>query len=466
MEYGILSLLPVCITLVLAFATKDALVSILVGVLVGIVVSGQNLITGFTGILQSALGNADFIWILAIEVFVGIIVAFFQKAGALEAFAQMISMHNLKRKGASLLASLLGIFIFFSDYFSSLYVGNIMRPITDKAKISREMLAYICDSTSAPMTSILPFTSTAMYTAGLLVGIGCITSQAVGVDIMFHAFPFNFYCWAALLGTLLFSAGIIPHFGPMKKAERRALEEGKLLADNAVPLISTELDNIKLKEGCKSNLFIDFFMPALIIVGVSLGTYIVLGSTKCLEALVIAVAYQAIVMLVRKMASLKELVDTAIAGIKSVMSAILILALAYCLNAITKEIGTASYIVSITESWMTPALLLALSFLVCAIIAFLTGTSWGTIAIMVPIIVPLAFSVTNGELGTIVYASVATILGGATFGDHCSPISDTTILSSLAAGSDHVAHVKTQIPYALVYAALATVGYLIIGIMA
>ena len=143
MEYGILSLLPVCVALVLAFVTKDALLSILIGVLTGIFVSGQNIVTGFTGILQSALGNADFIWILAIEVFVGIVVAYFQKAGALEAFANMLSKHNLKRKGATILSSLLGIFIFFSDYFSSLYVGSIMRPITDKAKVSREMLAYI-----------------------------------------------------------------------------------------------------------------------------------------------------------------------------------------------------------------------------------------------------------------------------------------------------------------------------------
>lgn len=142
MEYGILSLLPVCVALVLAFVTKDALLSILIGVLTGIIVSGQNIVTGFTGILQSALGNADFIWILAIEVFVGIVVAYFQKAGALEAFANMLSKHNLKRKGATILSSLLGIFIFFSDYFSSLYVGSIMRPITDKSKVSREMLAY------------------------------------------------------------------------------------------------------------------------------------------------------------------------------------------------------------------------------------------------------------------------------------------------------------------------------------
>ena len=464
MEYGILSLLPVCVALVLAFVTKDALLSILIGVLTGIIVSGQNIVTGFTGILQSALGNADFIWILAIEVFVGIVVAYFQKAGALEAFANMLSKHNLKRKGATILSSLLGIFIFFSDYFSSLYVGSIMRPITDKAKVSREMLAYICDSTSAPMTSLLPFTSTNMYTAGLLVGIGCITSQSIGVDIMFHAFQYNFYCWAAILFTLLLSAGILPHYGPMRAAEKRALNEGKVLADDAVPMMSGELESIKLKEGCTSNLFLDFLMPAFIIIGISIGTYIVLGSTKCLEALVVAAAYQFVMMLIRKMATIKELIDTAILGIKSVMSAILILAMAYCLNAITKQIGTAAYVVSITEAWMTPTTLLVISFLVCSIISFLTGTSWGTIAIMVPIIAPLALSVSGGELSTVVYAAVATILGGATFGDHCSPISDTTILSSLAAGSDHIAHVKTQLPYALTCAAIGCIGYLIIGL--
>ena len=250
----------------------------------------------------------------------------------------------------------------------------------------------------------------------------------------------------------------------MRTAEKRAQQEGKVLADNAVPLLSSELESIKLKEGCKSNLVADFFMPAIIIVGISIGTYVILGSTLCLEALVVAATYQVISMLVRRMATLKEIVDTAVAGIKSVMSAILILAMAYCLNAITKQIGTAEFIVGITKEWMTAALLLVISFLVCSLISFLTGTSWGTIAIMIPIIIPLAFSVSGGELNTLVYAAVSTVLGGATFGDHCSPISDTTILSSLAAGSDHIAHVKTQIPYALTGAAVASVGYLIIGL--
>lgn len=159
MEFGIFSLVPVAVALILAFATKDALFSILVGVIAGVIVSGQNVVTGFTGLVQTALGNADFIWVLAIEVFIGIMVAFFQKSGALKAFADKVDSMKLKRRGAESMAFWLGIFIFFSDYFSPLYVGNVMRPVTDKAKASREYLAYVCDSTSAPICCLIPFSA-------------------------------------------------------------------------------------------------------------------------------------------------------------------------------------------------------------------------------------------------------------------------------------------------------------------
>lgn len=205
-------------------------------------------------------------------------------------------------------------------------------------------------------------------------------------------------------------------------------------------------------------------MPALIIIFVTVGTYIMLGNAKTLEAFVCAVAYQFVIMLLRKMSTLAELMKIAVEGIKSVMNAMLILAMAYCINAISKELGTANYVINVTENWMTPVFVIVLSFLVCAFIAFFTGTSWGTYAIMTPICIPLAFSFTNGELNTLVYATIAAVMGGGCFGDHCSPLSDTTILSSLASGSDHVDHVKTQLPYALLSAALASIGFLIIGI--
>lgn len=462
-SYGILSLAPALIALILAFVTRDALFSILIGVLVGIVITGQNIVLGFTGILQDALGNADFIWVISIEVFIGIMVAFFQKSGAIQAFAVTIEKKNLTRKGASAMAYLLGIFIFFSDYFSPLYVGNVMRPITDKAKVSREKLAYICDSTSAPICCLIPFTSWGIYMAGLLVGVGVITDSAIAQTVVIKSVPYSFYCIFSLILCGLLSFRILPDYGAMKKAEARALNEGKVIADGSNPLLSKELDNIRPNPGIKPNLFINFLGPALIVISITIGTYLYLGSAKTLEAFVAAVAYQFIVMLFQKMGRLQELMSVAVEGIKSVMSAILILAMAYCINSISKTLGTANFVISITEHWMTPAMLVVLTFLVCAFISFFTGTSWGTYAIMTPIALPLAFAVSGNTLAPVIYATVAAILSGGCFGDHCSPLSDTTILSSLAAGSDHVDHVKTQLLYALTAAFAACIGYIVIG---
>lgn len=463
MEYGILSLAPAFVALALAFTTRDALFSLTIGVLIGILVTGQNLLMGFSGLLQNALGNADFIWIISIEVFIGMMIALFQKSGAIQAFGEVIEKRSLKSRGAQLIAWLLGIFIFFSDYFSPLYVGTVMRDITDKARVSREKLAYICDSTSAPVCTLIPFSSWGIYMAGLLVGIGVFVDKDIASAAVVKMVPYNFYGILSVAMVGLIAAGIVKDYGPMKKAEDRAMNEGKPLSDTARPLLGKELTQIKPNEGIKPNLLLNFFMPALIIISVTLGTYIVLGSAKTLEGFIAAVAYQFVVMLIQKMGTISELVETAVEGIKSVMTAMLILALAYCLNSISKELGTAQYIINATESWMSPALLLALTFAICGVVSFFTGTSWGTYAIMTPICVPLAFTLTGGAATTLVFATIGAVMGGGCFGDHCSPLSDTTILSSLAAGSDHIDHVKTQIPYTLTVAGISIVGYLLMG---
>ncbi len=462
---GIISLLPIIVALILSFWTKDALLSLLVGCLIGVVIQNQSIdiFRGLSLLLQDALGNADFIWVLAIEVFIGILVAFFMKSGAIQAFVDWINGKKLSKRGTEIMAYLLGIFIFFSDYFSPLYVGNVMRPLTDNAKTSREYLAFVCDCTSAPICCLIPFTSWGVYVAGLVVGVGAIADATMGQAAVVGAFKFNFYCWAILIINGLLAVGIIPHFGPMKKAQKRALETGQVYAEGSNPLLSGELDMIKPNEGIKPNLFLDFVMPAIIIIGVTVGTYIVLGSARTLEAFICAVIYQFVVMWITKKAKVKEMMDTAVLGIKAVMAAILILAMAYCINSITKGLGAPAYLISITESWMTPFWLLTITFILCALISFLTGSSWGTYAIMLPICLPLAFNLTGGEMGAVVYAAIAAVMGGGCFGDHCSPISDTTILSSLAAGCDHIDHVKTQMPYAICAAVIGCIGYMIIG---
>ncbi|WP_353097729.1 Na+/H+ antiporter NhaC family protein [Tissierella praeacuta] len=462
-SYGILSLLPAMVAVVLAFVTKDAIFSLLIGILVGIFVTGQNVLLGFTGLVQDALGNADFIWVVCIEVFVGIMVAYFQKSGAIDAFTKRIEKRSIKAAGAQIISWLLGIFIFFSDYFSPLYVGTVMKGITDKAKVSREKLSYICSSTSAPVCTLIPFSAWGVYMAGLLVGIGDFADKIIATNAVIRMVPFNFYGILSVVMVGLIAIGIVPDFGPMKKAEKRARETGKVIADGANPMMGKELEQIKPNEGVKPNLLLNFFGPALIIIGVTLGTYLFTGNAKTLEGFIAAVVFQFITMLIQKMATIDELVKTATEGIKSIISAILILSLAYCLNTISKELGTANYVVSITKAWMTPTLLLLFTFITCAFVSFFTGTSWGTYAIMTPIAIPLAFNLTGGVINNVIYASIAAVMSGGCFGDHCSPISDTNILSSLASGSDHMDHVNTQMPYALSVAGITCILYLGLG---
>ena len=464
-NYGILSLAPALIAVILAFITREALFSILCGVLVGLLITGQDLLFGFTGLIQGALGNADYIWVIGIEVFIGIMVAFFQKSGAISAVANKLNEKlHITPRIAQVMGAALGVLIFFSDYFSPLFVGNVMRPITDKAKVSREKLAWLCDCTSAPVCITLPFSAWGVYVAGLVVGFGTFATAEAGQNAVIHASVFQLYGILTIVMIFLVALGFIPDFGPMKKAEERARTTGKVIADGSTPMLSNELDNIKPKEGFKPNIVLHFLIPAIIIICTTIGTYVVMGSAKTLEAFVLAVTYQAIVLLIQKAFDIREMIQVATEGIKSVVSAMLILSLAYCINAISKTLGTANFVISVTESWMTPATLLAMTFAVCAFISFFTGTSWGVYAIMIPIAMPLAFNMAGGVEGSLVYAEIAAVMGGGAFGDHCSPLSDTTILSSLGAGSDHVDHVKTQLPYALSVAVLCLIGYIIIGI--
>ena len=448
-NYGILSLAPALIAVILAFITREALFSILCGVLVGLLVSGQDLLFGFTGIIQSALGNADFIWVIGIEVFIGIMVAFFQKSGAIEAVANKLNEKlHITPRIAQIMGAALGVLVFFSDYFSPLFVGNVMRPITDKAKVSREKLAYIADSTSAPVSVLVPITGWAAYLSGLAVGIGCIVTEEDGSALFLKAIPYNFYAILAVIMVGLIGSGIIKDFGPMKKAEERAMNEGKVLRDGAVPLIGKELTEMKPYEGIKPRIFLNFLLPVLMIISIALGTYITLGSAKTMEAFLFVIIFMSISMLLQGI-PFQEIMNTLTQGIKGAVPAVTLLALAYSINALSKDMGTANYIVSLSESFLTPAMLPAIIFIISAIMAFATGSSWGTFAICMPIALPLAFTFTGGELGTLVYACFGAVAGGGVFGDHCSPLSDTTVLSSTGSASDHIDHVQTQLPYAL-----------------
>lgn len=461
-DLGPLSLVPASVAILLAFLTRNTVFSLAVACLAGVLVAGDNLL-GFPRLLVSALGNEDFSWIFLLELFIGILIAFFQRTGAILNFSSFIERRRMTRKRVQLIAWFMGMFVYFSDYFSPLFVGSTMRALSDRFKISREKLAYICDSTSAPVSILVPITGWAVLVAGLIVGMGPIEDAADAMAAFILSIPFNLYSILAVMMVGLIAAGILPDFGPMKKAEERALNEGKLTREDAQPLMADELTGIDPYPGIQTSLFWNFVFPVLLVIGFAVGSVTLTGSARPMESFLLASVMAAIVMRIQGI-PLAEITDTAMAGIKGIMPAIIILAFAYALNDLSATLNTADYIISVTESWLTPKVLPVLAFLITGFVAFSTGTSWGTYAIMIPIAVPLAFSFSANELDTVVYATIAAVSGGGVFGDHCSPLSDTSILASTGAASDHIDHVKTQLPYAAIIGGISILLYLAIGI--
>lgn len=458
-----ISLLPIVTALVLSFKTKNAVFSLLVGCIVGVVITGVNPVSGIAALFTTALSNETFIWVLLIEIAVGILIAFYIRAGVIADFTVWASKHIRSRRSASGLGWLLGVFIFFSDYFSPIFGGTIARPLTDKHKVSREMLAYTLDSGSAPVITLLPFTGWAVFVAGLMVGHGTVTSIEQGVGLYVQAILFNFYSILAVTIAGLVAYGIIPLFGPMREAERRARETGKVIRDGATPLAGDDIDDIETLPTARSSLLIYLFIPVMIILGIAMGSFVIIGSAKILEAFFAAVMYLSIAMtLGGHFKDIRDGIEVATKGIKAILPAIFILALAYAINSISTTLGAPEVMVNFTKDWMTEGLLPVITFLTAALISFFTGTAWGTYAIMIPFTLPIAFNLSGGEPTTVVIATVGAFVGGAVFGDHCSPVSDTTMLASFGARSDHMDHVVTQVPFALLAAGLASILYLIV----
>jgi Na+/H+ antiporter NhaC len=422
--------------------------------------------SGLARLFRDALGSSSFAWVMMIEVAVGVMIAFYLRAGVIGEFAAWAEARVRTRRAASGFAWGLGLFVFFSDYFSPLFAGPIARPLTDRHRVSREMLAYILDSTSAPVATLLPLSGWAVYVAGLLAGHGPIDSIGAGMAVFVRAIPFNLYGWlaTAMAGAMAF--GLLPHFGPMRRAESRASQEGKLLRDGAAPLSGGELESVRPRAGIRPNLTLYLLAPVGIVLAVALGSFFTSGEVRILEAFLAAVLYQAVAMaLGRYFESIQDAVDVAMAGIKGVLPAVVTLALAYCINEVSRSLGAQQFIVAATEGWMKAAFVPAAAFAIGSMVSFFTGTSWGTYAILFPIVMPVAFRLSGGAVDAQVLATVGAVVGGGLFGDHASPVSDTTCLSSFAAGSDHMDHVTTQLPYAAAVGAATLLALLLIGVL-
>lgn len=457
MNWGVWSLLPLVATLVLAFTTRSALIAMLFGTFAGTLMLGAAPGVGLNKLFQTSLGNPDFIWICQIVVLIGILFELFKRAGVLNALADRFSAADSGRRRVELSAWGMG-FVIVDDYFSPLLSGAVLRPMSDRARIPREKLAFILDSTTASVCILVPFTAWGAYVASLIAAQGgaAVPNGEAGLAVFIGAIPYNFYPILMILFTLLVCAGLVPDFGPMKKAELRVTKGGGVLREGARPLVSDDGEDALASGSVEgSSVLLELLIPVVLLIGVGAWSLIATGSVKIVEAFMLANAWLFAVLAVRgRFDSVADVAEVIVAGTKGVMAALLIVSLAYALNSVTTQLGAGQFMVEQFTSNIDVNYLIVIVFLLTAAISFSTGTSWGAYAMMMPVALPVAFEFSGGEVGPLVYQTVAAIAGGGIFGDHASPVSDTTVLASVGAGSDHIDHVVTQLPYALLMAAI------------
>jgi len=462
------SLIPPVIAIVLALITKEVYSSLFIGIVSGaLLYANFNPLTAFNAMFTegfiSSLSDSWNVGILIFLVMLGTIVCLMNKAGGSAAYGKWATQKIRSRKGAILATFGLGVLIFVDDYFNCLTVGNVMRPITDKHKISRAKLAYLVDATAAPICMIAPISSWAAAVTGVVEGYD-------GLDLFIRAIPYNLYSLLTIAMIIIITLlGI--EYGPMRKHEENAILLGDLYTTPDRPY---EGQDGEVHAG--KGKVIDLIIPVLILIvfcilgmvytgGILEGANIIdafansdaslgLSLGSCL-ALILIIIY----FLVRKVLNFNECMECFPEGFKAMVPAILILTFAWTLSGITGHLGAKEFVSGIFEGSATglKIMLPAIVFAVAVGMSFATGTSWGTFGILLPIVVAVGL---DPELLII---SVSACLAGAVCGDHCSPISDTTIMSSTGAMCNHINHVTTQLPYALTVAAVSFVGYIIAG---
>mgnify|MGYP004658419827 FL=1 len=473
------SLLPPVIAIGLALITKEVYSSLFIGILTGGIVYAVSTASGFEGMFTTViqdglianLADSYNVGILVFLVVLGVIVVLMNKAGGSRAYGEWAAAHIKSRKGAALSTFLLGVLIFVDDYFNCLTVGSVMRPVTDKHKVSRAKLAYLIDATAAPICIIAPISSWAAAVSGTVEGVN-------GISLFISTIPYNLYALLTIL-MVIFLAVSDMDYGPMKKHELNAQNgdlfttrnkvyedddqpthtRGKvidLILPVAVLIVLCVLGMIYTGGFFSGTDFVDAFANCDAAYGLSLGS---------VAALIVVMIY----FMLRKVLTFTECMDSVAAGFKQMVPAILILTFAWTLKTMTNHLEAGVFVSGLVKSATAISILLPLILFVVAIgLAFATGTSWGTFGILIPIVTSvfsteLANVAETGEIPQMVIVCISACLAGAVCGDHCSPISDTTIMASTGAQCDHVNHVSTQLPYAMTVAAVCAVGYLISG---
>jgi Na+/H+ antiporter NhaC len=474
---GFVSILPPLVAIVAALVFRQVIPALFFGVWLGAAaVGGLSLASVWTGLLDAvqvyvvgAVADADHVAIIIFSLLIGGMVGIVSRAGGALGVVDHVVRFATDHRRAQLGMTGLGLAIFFDDYTNTLVVGNTMRPVADRLRVSREKLAYIVDTTAAPITAVAFVTTWIGYEVGLIdAALAAIDSMQKPYLVLVHAVGYCYYPVLALVFALMVAASG-RDFGPMRLAESRARRQEAGEGEEASAPAGSDIDP---RPGVEGRALVAIVPIGVLLVAVVTGLIVtgegdsfrdIIGSADSYKALVWASLLGALVAgavaIGSRALDVAETVDAWLAGINAMMMGIIVLVLAWSLSAVAASLGTADYLVELLGDAVPAPLLPTLVFLLACAIAFATGTSWGTLGILMPLVVPLTWAIAGGSGDAtslpILYSAIACVLAGAVWGDHCSPISDTTIMSSMSSGCDHVAHVRTQMPYALLVGGVA-----------
>lgn len=471
MENSVLSIVPPLLAIALAIISKDVVISLVTGLFAGyLILNGFDFPNAFVSLFNGFINLFAEGWItktILFSLLVGSIIRLIVDSGGVAGFVRFLTekSHTINSKrGSLLLAYIVGLVIFIESSITSLVAGTVARPLTDKYGVSRQKLAYVCDSTSAPVCSLIAMNGWGALLIGLIsaqISTATITGNAT--DIFIHSIPYNFYAISALILTLIVIL-TSKDIGPMKGFEAKADKEKNSNADHSLVKAYDEEARNNIDQNAKMSRMLIPLIVMIATVPISLyltGDGDILkgsGSTSVFYAVITSLLVTFIYFMATKTMSKKAFYNSFYRGISDMIPIALILILAFSIGKLTNDLGTGKYLASLAQGVVSPALIAVIVFVLASLIAFSTGTSWGTFSIMMPIAIALSVAT-----GAHLYLIIGAVVSGGIFGDHASPISDTTIISSMAARCDHIEHVTTQLPYALVAGTFSAFLFIIAG---
>jgi len=451
--YGIISLVPAFTVLVLALITKRTFEALVGGTLLGfIILNKQDFFGAFVGASLKVMSDPTIGWIILVCGLFGSLIALLVKSGGAAGFGNFVVRFVKSKKSALMTTWLLGLVIFIDDYLNALTVSSAMKKVTDKFRISREMLAYVVDSTAAPVCILVPFSTWAIFVAGLLEKSEA-AEAGQGLSVYVTAIPYMVYGWVAILIVPLVALAIIPVFGPMKKSEKRAQETGMVIPEGTGKIDALEDD---IAEAAKENPKLHNFLVPIVLLIFSTWYF----DVDALKGVVVAITAACLMYLGQRLLSMNEIFDTLIEGFKTMVFPLAIVVVSFMLKEVNDGLGLTTYVIESVKPLMSGSMLPVVTFLSLSVITFATGSFWGVYAVSFPIVIPLALAMdANMSL------AIGAVISSGAFGSHACFYGDSTVLSATGCGCKPIDHALTQIPYALLTAGITAVIFILLGIV-